>query len=164
MSVKVVRDQTASFAQAIRALTKHQVLVGIPADNADRTPDPEEGDQPINNAMIGYLMENGSPAQNLPARPHVVPGIREAQDQIAKTYRDGGRAVIEGRVKDPDIIHNAVGLIAENSIKRKITNGPFAPLAPSTLAARKRKGRTGEKPLLDTGQYRRAVTHVIRPK
>ena len=37
-------------------------------------------------------------------------------------------------------------------------------LAPVTLAQRRRRGRTGEKPLIDTAQMQRSVTHVVRPK
>lgn len=58
----------------------------------------------------------------------------------------------------------------------------FTPLADSTVEARARRGRKGAKaelarraagespgtelvkPLIDTGQYRRAITHVVRDK
>lgn len=163
MSVKVTVDRVAAVLKSINGLTKNQVLVGIPAEHADRQPDPEQP-EPANNAMIGYLMENGSPAQNIPARPHMRPGIESVKDEISKRYKDGAAAVMDGRVSDPDKVHTAVGLIAEKGIKAKITDGPFVPLSPRTIAARKARGRTGEKPLLDTGQYRRAITHVIRSK
>jgi hypothetical protein len=63
-----------------------------------------------------------------------------------------------------DIAQNKAGLIAESSVRKKINEGPFEPLAPKTLQERKRRGRTGEKPLIDTGQLRNSVTYVIRPK
>jgi hypothetical protein len=163
VSLKVTKDSVAQVLKSIRELTKHEVLVGIPADHSERKPDPDETEA-ANNALIGYVMENGSPARNIPARPHMKAGVESARDEIVRRYEDGGKAILDGRIKDADKVHNAVGLIAENSIKRKITDGPFAPLAPRTLAARKRRGRTGDKPLIDTGQYRRAITHVIRPK
>ena len=57
----------------------------------------------------------------------------------------------------------------------------FTPLADSTVEARARRGVKGQsgacptrcwrvpgtdlvKPLIDTGQYRRAITHVVRDK
>lgn len=163
MTIKVTKDNVAAVMKAIRSLTRTEVLVGIPAENAERQPDPDEP-EPANNAMIGYVMENGSPARNIPARPHMRPGIEAVKDAIVERYRAGGEAVLDGRVTDPDKVHTAVGLIAERGIKAQITDGSFAPLAPSTLAARKRRGRKSEKPLIDTGQYRRAITHVIRPK
>ncbi len=56
------------------------------------------------------------------------------------------------------------GLMGQDAVRGKITSGPFVPLAPATLRARKAKGRTGEKPLIDTGQLRAAYTYVIRAK
>ena len=163
MSFKVTKDDVGAVLKAIRGLERNQVLVGIPSSAAGRRPDPADP-QPINNAVIGYVMENGSPARNIPARPHLTAGIADAKDEIAARYKAGARAVLDGRVKDPDKVHTAVGLIAEKSVKAKITAGEFAPLAPATIAARRRRGRKSEKPLIDTGQYRNAITHVVRPK
>ncbi len=161
--LKVTLDISGKVLAAMKNLSRDQVLVGIPSTAAEREPDPDDP-EPINNAAIGFLMENGSPAQNLPARPHVKPGIMDAKDEIIRRYETGGRAILEGRITDPDVIHEAVGIVAENAIKAKIADGQFVPLSPRTLAARRRKGRTSEKPLQDTGQYRNAITHVIRPK
>lgn len=33
-----------------------------------------------------------------------------------------------------------------------------------TDSNRLRRGRTGNKPLIDTGEYRRSITHVVRDK
>lgn len=165
MTVKVVvtKDETAALKKALRDLTKKQVLVGIPAKTSGRQPEPDEPAE-INNATIGYLMENGSPAANIPARPHLKPGVAEVADKIAARYRAGAKAVLDRRAPDIDPTHEAVGLIAQAAIRRKITDGPFAPLSDSTLANRKRRGRTGTKPLIDSGQYRQSINYVIREK
>ena len=58
---------------------------------------------------------------------------------------------------------NKAGLIAQNSVKATITAGEgFAPLAESTLAARKRRGVSRTKPLIDTGSLLNSITYVIR--
>ena len=53
-----------------------------------------------------------------------------------------------------------------DAIKAKITDGPFEPLKPSTIAARKskRKSRSNAdiKPLIDTGALRNSISYVIR--
>lgn len=163
MSLKVTKDNFAKVLAGIRGLERNQVLVGIPDSRAERRVDGDAGDEPINNAVIGYLMETGSPAANIPERPHLQPGILDRKDEIVSTYKAGGRAVLDGKTS-ADKVHHAVGLIAEAGVKNKIADGEFAPLAPSTIAARKRRGRKSEKPLVDTGQYRNAITHVVRPK
>lgn len=163
MSVTVTKDKVAALLKSIQGLEGKQALVGVPAANAGRDPDPEDP-QPINNAALAYIHDNGSPAANIPERPFTRPGIESVQDQIADRYKKGARAVLDGRVSDMDVVHDAVGQIAEDAIKRKITDGPFTPLAPATIAKRKARGRKSEKPLIDSAQMRNAITHVVRPK
>lgn len=158
MSVKITKDRVPDILRAIKDLTSKEVLVGIPDTDAGR----DEG--AISNAEIGYLMETGSPAQNIPERPHLVPGVESAREKIEKRLKAGAQAALSGKASDVDATLTAVGITAENAVKAKITDGPFTPLSPKTLAKRRARGRTGEKPLIDTGQYRRAITHVVRKK
>lgn len=148
----------------VRNLTRTEVLVGIPAENQTRTPQAGETKALIGNAAIGYLMENGSPAQNIPARPFLAPGVEGAGDQIAARLRAAGEAALISDQSAMDRSFNAAGLIAQSSVQRAISEGSFAPLSERTLKARRARGRTGEKPLIDTGQLRRAVTYVIRKR
>lgn len=161
VTIKV--DLTEKLLRQLKAMTQDRCLVGIPAANADRTPEPGEKVE-ANNAMIGYIMETGSPAQNIPARPFLTPGVESIKGEIAKRYAAGAKAMLDGKADSLDPTHTAVGLIAVSAVQQKITDGPFVPLAPRTLAARKARGRTGEKPLIDTGQLRRAQNFVIRRK
>jgi hypothetical protein len=165
VSLKVTKDGLGELRKRLAKLVEHQVLVGIPADNADRLIDPDEQDKgPINNAALGYIHENGSPAANIPARPWLKPGVADAKEEIVKRYRTGAKAILNGQIQDPEKVHRAVGLVAEAAVKRKITGGDFTPLAPSTIAKRRAKGRKSEKPLTDTGQLRNAVTSVVRER
>lgn len=158
MTVKVTKDRVPDLMKAIRDLTSKEVLVGIPDTAAGR-----DDEDPISNAEIGYLMETGSPTQNIPARPHLIPGIEAARGKIEQRMKAGAVAALSGR-KDVDATLTAVGIVAENAVKTKITEGPFAPLSDVTIDRRRAAGRTGTKPLIDTGQYRRAITHVVRKK
>jgi hypothetical protein len=49
----IVRDNLAKVSKSIDALGKSRVLVGVPADKTARSGDP------INNASLAYIMENG---------------------------------------------------------------------------------------------------------
>lgn len=160
MSIRVVKDRTSAFEKALLALIKREVLIGVPAENASRSGD----DEPINNATIGYLMEYGEPGRNLPARPHLIPGIEGIRDKIVSRMEAMGKKALSGDLSEIDKGLHAVGLMGQNAVRNKITEGPFTPLAPRTLAERKARGRTGEKPLIDTGQYRRSQTYVVRNK
>lgn len=158
MSLRVIKDRVADVLKSVKALTSKEVLVGIPSTTAGRD------DTPINNAEIGYLMETGSPAQNIPERPFLVPGVENAQDKFIPHLKAAGLSALEGKTAMIDRDFDRAGFVAANAVKAKITDGPFTPLSPKTLQKRRAKGRTGERPLIDTGQLRRAVTHVVRKK
>lgn len=185
--VKVTGDSAESILAAIKEMAKKDVLVGIPEEDSDRD------DVPFGNAAIGYINENGSPAQNIPARPHLVPGVKSVQDKTIPELRSAALAVLSGDIAGAEVALNRAGTIAADGVKRFITTADFAPLADSTIAARARRGRKGAskelerrdaggkidavneasgqmvsnenaRPLIDTGKYRRAITHVVRDK
>lgn len=145
----------------MKDLTKKAVLVGVPDENADRQPDPHDP-VPITNAGIGFVMEHGDPERNIPARPFLGPGVEGASKPIGDKLVATASKALDGDREAIDKGLHGVGLIAQSAVRQKIQDGPFVPLAPRTLSARKARGRTGEKPLIDTGQLRNAVNYVIR--
>lgn len=163
MTVTVTKDATSALERAVRDLIKNQVLVGVPAEGANRKPEKGEKSAP-SNAQIGYWMEYGAPEANIPARPHLLPGIERAQGSITARLGKAGEAALSGKADEVDRGLNAVGIVAQNAVRAEVTDGAFAPLAKRTIQRRQAKGRTGTKPLIDTGQYRRSLTYVIRPK
>lgn len=168
MKLEVKSSSLSDFKSRILKLTGSQTLVGIPDTKAPRTPEEEEAKkasgEPLSNADLGYIHEFGIPEVNIPERPFLVPGIRNVKERLGKVMASGARAVISGQDDGPEKVLNKVGLIAEAAVKQKIEDGPFTPLAPRTLEERKRRGRTGEKPLIDTAQMQNAVTYVIRDR
>lgn len=161
MTLTVKQDRLQEVLASLKDLTKHQVLVGIPSEKAERQPDSEDP-EPLSNAEIGYIHEFGAPEANIPARPFLVPGVKDNLDKVEKRYRAAAQKALDGDHDAVEKAHIAVGLETAASVQRKVTQGPFVPLSPVTIAKRKAKGRTGVKPLIDTGQLRRAVTYVIR--
>ena len=154
--LEIIKDDVPKMDSAIKKLTRMDVLVGVPADKSDR-----QGQGPTN-ALLAYIHDTGSPAANIPARPFLGPGIMNAKDRILQRLEKMGNSALRG---DPSAIEkelNAIGLIAVSSIRAKITSGPFAPLASSTLRARRRAGRSGTKPLIVTGQLRNSISYVLR--
>jgi hypothetical protein len=185
--VTVKLDVSAQVLKSLRAFGKERVLVGVPEANAGRE---DYAGQPINNATIGYLMENGSPAANIPARPHLVPGVLDAKDAIVSRYQGAARLAVNGDVTALSVAHHVVGQIAADSVRLKITSGLSPPLAPSTIANRARQRGTkkraseieyarllkegatpgqaqagaGIQALVNSGQYVSSITFVVRPR
>ena len=130
--------------EAITALTRSEVLVGVPKDKAAR-----EGD-PVTNASLAYIHEFGSAAHNIPARPFLYPGIKKATPQIIAIMKRGAAAAISNRdVAAAQAILEEVGMAARNRVVREIRDPepPFVPLQPATIRARLRRTAAGRRKL-----------------
>src|SRR5271154_410441 len=93
-TVKVMVDHSGEIKKSLDKLKKSQVLVGVPADKAQR--DPAEGQGPINNAALAYIHNFGMPSQNIPARPFMEPGIKDNANEITPRLEQAARAGIVG--------------------------------------------------------------------
>ncbi|THJ52595.1 hypothetical protein E9536_20255 [Burkholderia sp. LS-044] len=153
-------DRLDEVLKSISGLVQKEVLVGVPDSTAGRK---DEG-EPLSNAEIGYIMENGSPANNIPARPHLVPGVQDARPKFEPQLQKGVEAALDGDLEKVDRSLNRAGLVAQNSVRAKINSNIQPKLADSTLAARRRRGVMRENTLVDTAQYRNSITYVVRKK
>lgn len=151
-------DTAQSILDALKTLANKDVLVGIPESKDER----DDGD--IGNAAIGYINENGSPAQNIPPRPHLKPGVKSVEQDFMPHLKAAAQKALEGNAEGAVTSLDRAGTVAANGVKRYITITGFTPLADATIANRLRRGRTGNRPLIDTGEYRRSFTHVVRDK
>lgn len=165
-NLKVTADNTAAFAEAIKKLGTLRVMVGVPQEKGARKPDPVTGKIPdISNAVLAYIHDNGSPEANIAAREFLRPGIRTIQGEIVKRFFNIGRDAFNGRAVAAVKGFHAVGLIAVSAVRKKILDGPFAPLAEATLRAfvtKMRRRSDYGPPLNVTGQLRNSITYVIR--
>lgn len=165
-NIRVTIDRTDDLMRALKALTKNEVLVGVPAENAMREPEPGETEA-ANNAVIGYVQEFGSPEKNIPARPFLVPGVASKQDEYVKRLKKAAQDALSGNLEAVSKAQHNIGLIAQRAVQKKMDDGPFAPLSPKTIYARKHRKeapRDSETPLIDKGLLRRAIAYVIRER
>jgi hypothetical protein len=160
--IKLVKDDIPKLLEAVRVMSMTRVAVGVPADKALRKPDEGEKGAPANNAMLAYIHENGAPEAGIPPRPFLGVTVEAMKAEIAARLRAASIDALKGR-KDAVIrAFHALGLRVSTAVKLKINTGPFEPLKERTLAARRARGRMGDKPLIDTGQLRNAITYVVK--
>jgi hypothetical protein len=181
----IVHDEMASFMQALKTMQAKEVLAGFPQEEAPRK-DEDGKPNPITNAALGYIHNMGAPEQNIPARPFMVEGIESKREAITNGMEAAGIAALDGKLMQIDQALNAVGLAAKTGIQMKILDGPFEPLAESTLKNRVRTAGSAiaaaaqteldsraagnapdpenARPLNATGQMRNAVNYVLREK
>jgi hypothetical protein len=168
---------------SLRDLLGKQVLVGIPEDRA-RT-----GSAGITNASIAYIMEFGSPLQNIPARAFLVPGVQKARDKALRQIKQAATSALNQDPKGMAQALNRAGIIGSESVRTEILNGDYPPLRPATIAARARgrgdrtrreneigyltmvrggvepgaaQSEAGIRPLINTGEMFRSITYVVR--
>jgi hypothetical protein len=187
--VNVVKTvNLGSLADAVGALAKKEVLVGIPAEHSSRqTP----SDDNINNAELLYIQSHGvrkaemraemqkhidagkkyseahslyiqshgSPLWHIPPRPVLEPSIEASKEPIAKQLQGAAVAAIDGNAQEVDNALHKAGMVAENAAKAWFENpqNGWPPNSPKTIAM---KG--SDSPLIDTGEMRKAITHVVR--
>ncbi|MGG3884349.1 hypothetical protein [Brevibacillus panacihumi] len=178
-------DKTNEIKKSLDALSKKQVLIGIP-EGSER---PEDKGQPITNAQLLYvhthgvrkksmreemnpkvesgemtyskayelfLQSHGSPLWQSPPRPVLEPAIEYHQDEVAAQLRRVLDAVLDGQDPEPEL-HKA-GMMGQNFARDWFTNpaNGWAPNSPRTI---EKKG--SDKPLINTGELRKEITYVI---
>lgn len=157
-------NNMSTLQAALKELGKYDLLVGVPADE-DRTSG--EGSTArdkgtVNNATLAYIHNTGSPSQNIPARPTLLPGIDDAKDKITGRLKDGAKGALDGSKDRVEKSFMAAGQAAVDAVKRRIRSNTPPPLSPKTLAARRRRGQRSTRTLVDTAQYLNSHTFVLK--
>ena len=124
---------------------------------AEMNPSVESGLMPYSKAFELYLHSHGSPLWQSPPRPVLEPAIEHNKDAIAKQLKKVMANALAGQ--DPTAELQKAGLMGQNFARDWFTNpaNGWAPNAPATI---ERKG--SDKPLIDTGELRKAITYVVR--
>jgi hypothetical protein len=179
LGFSVTHDEMGAFMKALAEMQAQSVYAGFPQDEDPRH-DEDGNPVAITNAAIAYVQNTGDPALNIPARPFMVEGVEDVGDKIAGGMEAVGTAALDGDSPGVEMALHAVGMTAKLGIQNKINDGPFEPLAESTLKARAHRGRKGAqaeldrrasgedpgtefaRPLVDSAQMRNAVNYAIR--
>ena len=176
----------AAMVGKVQALTKKEVLVGIPqeeaqrpgsymANNAEllyvhthgvRTPDMRAAMQGSINAGMRYsaahslyVKTHGSPAYAIPPRPVLEPAIRDSKEAIGKQIARAYRAAMHGDMAGAERGLALAGMVAQNAARGWFEN-PKNKWPPNSQRTIKAKG--SDSPLIDTGEMRKSITYVIR--
>ena len=104
-----------------------------------------------------------------------MPGVEKALPAIAKRLEEAARAALEGNLAGVDQGFGRAGIEAVNSVHAVIQAGIPPPLAPATVAARRRRtpGSSYRRqattaadvtPLIDTGKLLASIVWVVRDR
>lgn len=157
-------DGLKDIQKAVEFLRNNKVYVGIPQETSHRSGQ-------LSNAELAYIHSNGSPKMHIPPRPFLEPGVEQKKEAIAEEMRAAVIAACDGDLGEALAHLDAAGQEGENGAKAMFGTG--APNAPITIHGGWMrnpvsgkpvyvKGKGSTAPLIDTGELRKSVTHVIK--
>lgn len=190
INTTIKKDIAKKIMEDIKKATRREVLIGIPATKAERG---DDADGKVNNAMLGYINEYGSPVKHIPARPWLRPAIESIKKAAILRLKQGMEQALEGAGR-PSAIERALGVVghwgeaaAKNRIMNKIPPGLSAYTLRKRIARKQGSGVRIDKgakaelayraenpaaglstefttPLIDTSKMVNAIGYVIRDK
>lgn len=121
-------------------------------------------DTPITNLKIATWQTYGT--HTIPPRPYLKPALLTNEKRIHEILEqalvDEG---LSGKTGAVNKALNIVGMLVRDKAKENITKQRnFVPLAPATIAARRRQKFDGTKALLRSGALRNAIQYVVDKK
>lgn len=143
----------------------------------------------MTNAAIAFVQEFGSPAQNIPARPFLVPGVQHAERAVLPHLKAAIEGALDSKPSRVNAELHACGELAVASVRKQISSNIPPPLSPATIRNRQysrgtasarsaetaygkliaegvppaaAQTATGIRSLINSGQLLRSVDYVIR--
>lgn len=158
-------DNWNSLIRAMNFIRNTEVYVGIPDEQNKRE---EESAEEITNAELLYIHTNGSPVNNIPARPVIEPAIRKDSDRLENMMKKAAELAFDNKEEEAINQLKKTGMRAQNVSRAWFVNqeNGWPPNSDSTIA-KKSKGKPKgyvPRPLIDTGQLRKAITYFVKTK
>lgn len=136
------------FQKMLKELAEKEVRVGFQAGKAYE----EDGTD-----ICDIAAWNELGTVHIPARPFLRMSVDDNVAKINNFMQQQKKNLVKGI--DAEQVLKEIGIFQKDLIQEKITDGDFAPNAPSTVA---KKGSS--KPLIDTGRMRQSVNYEIKQK
>lgn len=157
-----LKDTDKGFVKLMDRLEKtNEPVLSVGIHAKDNTPYERGSGQEATTAQIGSFHEYGT--RKMPARPWLDPIIKKNQAKYLKSLGLVQQAFILGRIGVAQR-KAGLGLVGEkisSDLVEGIRNGDFAPLAESTIEARRNRDASGIKILIDTGQMIQSISYEV---
>jgi len=187
-AIITVRDKMDVLRNAINVIQKLEVYVGIPEENNERKDASEitnselaymhthgvrrlaminemqgdiESGTPYSKAHQMYIQTNGSPLWKSPPRPIIEPAIEYNKEKIADHLQLAAVKALDGDIQGAKDQLKKTGQLGEKVARDWFDNpnNGWPANSPKTIAL---KG--SDRPLVDTGELRKAITSVVGDK
>ena len=156
---KSVDRGAARIKRELERAKNHFALIGIPSD-AKRPVDEKGHDTGINMAELALIMEKGSPANKVPARPFMQKTRMRAEGRFAGLMKKFYSQLLHGKGDAVQMLKR-LGAAYESEMRETFTKEAFAPNAPITIYGGWMRNKKSGKPLNVMGKNssRPLITH-----
>lgn len=152
----------------LQKLARTSIYVGIAAGSSKD----KRSDGAPDNHLLGFVHENGSPVNNIPPRPFLVPGVENSRDMIVSGLKRAMNSALKGDEKTCSEALERTAIRSASAVKDYMQTADFEPLKPRTIANRNRSRLTqgvreneeagvNIRPLINTGQLRDAIDGFV---
>jgi len=107
-------------------------------------------------AYIGSIHEFGHEESNIPERSFIRSTIQDQQENLKKLLAIQAIRIIEDGISVTKAL-NTLGAFTAGKIKKKFTNNDWKELEDSTKKSKVVNGKSGNTPLINTGQLRNSI-------
>ena len=156
----------AKIERELKAAKKIVALVGIPSDAKRHEDNPD-----IGLAAIGYILEKGSPVNNLKPRPWMQQTRQRNEKRMMRLSKKLLKAISNGSTTAMDAIKKLGGTY-EQAMKEIFTKGSFERNAKITIEGGwmrnhvsgkpfKVEGKKSTRPLVDTSLLRQSIKSKV---
>lgn len=159
VDVEATYDGLKQMMEGLDFAEKSSVYVGIPQSKSSR----EDNREGITNAELLFIHTNGSPINNVPARPAVEPALEDDQERLSSMLGKAILYALNGKIDLAIRQLELTGMRGQNVTRNWFTspkNG-WQPNSPAVQRAKRKKGSTNPRPLIDTGELRKSITYFV---
>ena len=159
-----IKDAKKKIQKILETLeTNNYAVIGYTKESGEHS----KTNMPI--AQVAAIHEFGSEEHGIPERSFLRAGLEENKDKIVRFAKKQLEEVLsdENKSNKPDAIENAmenIGAKATSYVKQYMEAGLSPPLASPREGKNAKKEHVAmEKPLIDTGQLKNAITYKVVP-
>lgn len=161
IEIKEAADNLSKQLKALEFIKNNEVYVGIQEEDSSREDDPAP-----TNAELLFIHTNGSPVNNIPPRPVIEPALKNDQARLSSMMKKAAEYAFDGNESEALRQLCLVGTRGRDVSKRWFVNpkNHWPPNSEAVQEAKRRKGSTNPKPLIDTSELRNSISYFVKTK
>lgn len=113
INVTVVKDNLKLLEKTLNTIKQKQIFIGIPQGTI-RT------DNGLTNAEMGYLIETGSPFNNIPAQPFLIPAVQSQMKDNEHILETALGDALKLNSNPNEIMDGALNFIGDETVDQVI--------------------------------------------